>query len=33
MREEAGDNIKVMLDANQQWTLPEAIAICRELKK
>ncbi len=33
VREEAGDNIKVMLDANQQWTLPEAIAICRELKK
>ena len=33
VREEAGDDIKVMLDANQQWTLPQAIAICNELKK
>jgi L-fuconate dehydratase len=33
VREEAGDTVKVMLDANQQWTLPQAIAVCNELKK
>lgn len=33
IREVAGDDIKVMLDANQQWTLPQAISICNELKK
>ncbi|MCH5598055.1 enolase C-terminal domain-like protein [Niabella ginsengisoli] len=33
VRETAGDDIKVMLDANQQWTLPQAISICNELKK
>ncbi|MCC6290239.1 MAG: mandelate racemase [Chitinophagaceae bacterium] len=33
VREVAGGDIKVMLDANQQWTLPQAIAICKELKK
>ncbi|MGN6436811.1 MAG: enolase C-terminal domain-like protein [Agriterribacter sp.] len=33
VREVAGDDIKVMLDANQQWTLPQAISICSELKK
>ncbi len=33
VREEAGENIKVMLDANQQWTLPQAISVCNELKK
>ncbi|MHB8208592.1 enolase C-terminal domain-like protein [Mucilaginibacter sp.] len=32
VREEAGDNIKVMLDANQQWTLPKALKICKELQ-
>lgn len=32
VREEAGDNCKVMLDANQQWTLPQALNICKELK-
>ncbi|KIO78911.1 mandelate racemase [Pedobacter lusitanus] len=32
VREVAGDNIKVMLDANQQWTLPQALKICRELQ-
>ncbi|KQM68854.1 mandelate racemase [Pedobacter sp. Leaf216] len=32
VREVAGDNSKVMLDANQQWTLPQAISICNELK-
>jgi len=32
VREEAGDLVKVMLDANQQWTLPQALKICRELQ-
>jgi len=32
VREEAGDDIKVMLDANQQWTLPQALKICKELQ-
>lgn len=32
VREAAGDGIKVMLDANQQWTLPQALKICKELK-
>ena len=32
VREEAGDNSKVMLDANQQWTLPQALSICKELQ-
>lgn len=32
VREEAGDHCKVMLDANQQWTLPKAMSICKELK-
>jgi L-fuconate dehydratase len=31
IREEVGDNCKVMLDANQQWTLPQAMNICKEL--
>jgi L-fuconate dehydratase len=31
VREEAGDHSKVMLDANQQWTLPQALSICKEL--
>ncbi|HEY4324817.1 MAG TPA: enolase C-terminal domain-like protein [Mucilaginibacter sp.] len=33
VRDVAGNDIKVMLDANQQWTLPQAIAICNQLKK
>lgn len=33
VREVAGDDVKVMLDANQQWTLPQAISICTALKK
>ena len=33
VREEAGDEVKIMLDANQQWNLPQAMTICRELKK
>ncbi|WP_295719337.1 enolase C-terminal domain-like protein [Mucilaginibacter sp.] len=32
VREVAGDNVKVMLDANQQWSLPQAISICNKLK-
>ncbi len=32
VREEAGWDVKVMLDANQQWTLPQAISICKELQ-
>lgn len=32
VREVAGDQAKVMLDANQQWTLPQALSICQELK-
>jgi L-fuconate dehydratase len=31
VREVAGDDARVMLDANQQWTLPQALAICRRL--
>ncbi|OJZ11323.1 MULTISPECIES: enolase C-terminal domain-like protein [Sphingobacterium] len=33
VREVAGDEAKVMLDANQQWTLPQALSICQELKE
>jgi L-fuconate dehydratase len=33
VRETVGNGVKVMLDANQQWTLPQAISICAELKK
>ncbi|RBQ06288.1 enolase C-terminal domain-like protein [Pedobacter miscanthi] len=33
VREVAGETSKVMLDANQQWTLPQAISICKELKQ
>jgi L-fuconate dehydratase len=32
VREAAGDNAKVMLDANQQWTLPQAMKICKQLQ-
>ena len=32
VREAAGDAVKVMLDANQQWTLPQAVKICGELQ-
>ncbi|SHM74910.1 L-fuconate dehydratase [Chitinophaga jiangningensis] len=33
VREVAGGDRKVMLDANQQWTLPQAIAICQQLQQ
>lgn len=32
VRDIAGADIKVMLDANQQWNLPQAISICTKLK-
>jgi L-fuconate dehydratase len=32
IRETSGDNISIMLDANQQWSLKEAISICKELE-
>jgi L-fuconate dehydratase len=31
VREVAGDNVRIMFDVNQQWTLPQAITACREL--
>ena len=31
VRETAGDSATIMLDANQQWSLTDAIRICREL--
>jgi L-fuconate dehydratase len=31
LRELAGSEALIMLDANQQWTLPTAVKICREL--
>jgi L-fuconate dehydratase len=32
VREVAGDQARVMLDANQQWTLPQALDICQRLR-
>jgi L-fuconate dehydratase len=32
VREIAGDDARVMVDANQQWTLPQAIDICRKFR-
>lgn len=32
VRSIAGDRAKIMFDANQQWNLPRALAICRLLK-
>jgi L-fuconate dehydratase len=31
VREIAGPSARVMVDANQQWTLPEALRVCRDL--
>jgi L-fuconate dehydratase len=31
LREVAAENVRVMIDANQQWTLPQAMAICPQL--
>ena len=33
VRETVGDDVRVMLDANQQWTLPQAIRICLQLEE
>lgn len=33
VRETVGDDVRVMLDANQQWTLPQATRICLEFEK
>ena len=33
VREVAGPNVRVMVDANQQWTLPQALDICARLKE
>ena len=33
VRETVGDDVRVMLDANQQWTLSQAIRICHEFEK
>jgi L-fuconate dehydratase len=32
VREAAGNEAKVMLDANQQWTLPQALKVCKQLQ-
>jgi L-fuconate dehydratase len=32
VRETAGDQARVMVDANQQWTLPQALDICQRLR-
>ena len=32
VRETVGDAARVMLDCNQQWTLPQAIAVCAQLR-
>ena len=31
VRDVAGDQATIMLDANQQWILPKAIEVCKEL--
>ncbi len=33
IRDTAGENVMIMLDANQQWNLPTAISICKKLTK
>src|SRR5260221_2052839 len=32
VREVAGESVRVMVDANQQWTLPQALNICPKLQ-
>ena len=32
VREAAGSEVKVMLDVNQQWNLPQALKICQQLR-
>jgi L-fuconate dehydratase len=31
IRDVVGDSVKLMVDCNQQWTLPKALNVCREL--
>jgi L-fuconate dehydratase len=33
VRETAGDKARIALDANQAWALPQALAVCSELRK
>ncbi|RFM29393.1 enolase C-terminal domain-like protein [Chitinophaga silvisoli] len=33
VREVTGEDVKIMLDANQQWTLPQALDICGRLQQ
>jgi L-fuconate dehydratase len=33
VREVAGPAARVMVDANQQWTLPQALTVCRQLQR
>ncbi len=33
VREAAGERARVMVDANQQWTLPQALDICQKLRE
>ena len=32
VRDAVGDDVRIMLDANQKWTLPEALDVCAKLK-
>ena len=32
VREAAGEDVRIMVDANQQWTLPQALAVGKELQ-
>jgi L-fuconate dehydratase len=32
VREAAGSDARIMVDANQQWTLPQALIVCRDLQ-
>ena len=33
VREIAGPSARVMVDANQQWTLPQALLVCRGTRR
>ena len=32
VRDTVGDDVRIMLDVNQQWTLPQAIKMCAQLR-
>jgi L-fuconate dehydratase len=32
VREAAGSGVRIMVDANQQWTLPQALTVCKDLQ-